>query len=156
MRKHLRVVREVVEHLGVRARIAEQELLALAMHLDEVLSDFLQVGEIYHIAVDARAALAVLENLASDNELVVTVYSETFDNLLDFRFVADVKNAFDDSLALAGTHHRCLRLVATDHAERLEEYGLACAGFAGNGREPFAERDFCLGNQGKIVYRKSL
>ena len=34
--------------------------------------------------------------------------------------------------------------------------GLACAGFAGNGREPFAERDFCLGNQGKIVYRKSL
>ena len=51
----------------MRARIAEQELLALAMHLDEVLSDFLQVGEIYHIAVDARAALAVLENLASDN-----------------------------------------------------------------------------------------
>ena len=140
--KQFAVPRIVVEHLRMGARVAEQQLLALPVHLDEVFADFLQVGLVDDVSVDARAALAVLENFAADDEFVVAVDSEVLDDFFDLRFLADVKNAFDDGLAFAGADHRSLGLVAADHAESLEQNGLACASFAGNGGKAVAERDF--------------
>ena len=133
------------------SRIAEQQLFALAVHLDEVVPDFLEVGLVDDVAVDARAALAVFENLAADDEFVVAVDSEVIDNLFDLGLAADVENAFDDGLVFAGADHRGLGLVAADHAERLEQYGLAGARLACDGGEAFAERDVGLVDERETV-----
>ena len=145
------VARIVVEHLRVGARVAEQQLLALPVHLDEVFADFLEVGLVDDTAVDARAPLAVFENLAADDELVVAVNVEVLDNFLDLRFAADVENAFDDGFVFAGADHRGLGLVAADHAERLEQNGLARARLAGDGGKAVAERDFGVVDERETV-----
>ena len=140
----------------MRTRVAEQDLFALAVHLYQVLAQVLQVGEVHDVSAHAGASLAVFEDFATDYEFIVAVDAHVFENLLDLRLVADVENTLDDGLFFAGADHRSLRLVAAYHAERLEEYGLAGAGFTGNGGKALVERDICVRNKRERIYGKLL
>ena len=106
----------VVEHLRVGAYIAQQQLLALPMHLDEFFAQLLQVGEAHHGAVHAGASLAVLKNFPANDEFVVAVDLELLEHLLDARLVLNIERPFDNGLLFAGPDHVRLRLVAADHA----------------------------------------
>ena len=147
---------KVVKHLGVGTRVAQQELFALAVHLDKFFAQTLQVGECDNRSVYAGAALAVLLDFAADNEFVVAVQLQFFENAFHLRFVRNVESGFDDRLFFAGADHRCLGLVAAYDAEGLKKNRFSCAGLAGNRRKTFAEGDFRLRNQSKSTNRQVL
>ena len=122
------------------------------MHLDKRFAKLLQIREANDGAVYAGTSLAVLKNLAADDEFIVVIEFQLCKNLFDFGFIRNIECSFDDRFFFACADHRRLRLVSADHAERFHQDGLAGASFTRDCSKTFMERDACFGNECKAVY----
>ena len=153
--KLLAVARNDIHNVQLEVFLAEQQVLMLAVHIDELFAKLAHKGERHRRVVDEGATLAVGVHLATQQTLLrlvveVVVLEEVFQHV----GVVDTKVecGFYDALVATALHLLRIGAVAKQQSDGADDDTLACAGFASNDGEAGVERHLKMVDEREVAY----
>ena len=139
-----------VEHFALGAAIHQALEFLLAVDFDQVLRQFPQCLNRYHLAVHIGSRTAVRADHPAQHDFAVAVDALRFEPGFG-RLRKGVETRGDLGALGAAAHDVPAGAAAGNEQERIDDDGLTGAGFAGEGREAGFEFEFGLIDDDQIA-----
>ena len=147
-----RCLAEVIEQLALRAGARQRLEFVLAVDIDDQCADVAQQRERHRHAIEIAARAAIGGDDAAHRELVVGVDRLFGEQVAQRRrAVADVEGGGELGALRAGAHHFGAALAAGEQRQRVDDDGLARAGFAREHGEPRAHLELDQIDDGEVT-----
>ena len=153
--KLLTVARNDVHNVQLEVLLAEQQVLMLAVYVDELLAELAHKGECHGRIVDEGATLAISVHLATQQTLLrlvveVVLFEEAFQHV----GVVDTKveRCLNDALVATTLHLLCIGAVAKQQSYGTDDDALSGTGFARNDGETRVELHLKMVDEREVAY----
>ena len=153
--KLLTIARNDVHNVQLEVLLAEQQVLMLAVHVDELLAELAHKGECHRRIVDEGATLAISVHLATQQTLLrlvveVVLFEEAFQHVgvVDTK----VKRCLNDALVATTLHLLRIGAVAKQQSYGTDDDALSGTGFASNDGETRVELHLKMVDEREVAY----
>ena len=153
--KLLTIARNDVHNVQLKVFLAEQQVLMLAVHVDELLAELAHKGECHRRIVDEGATLAISVHLATQQTLLrlvveVVLFEEAFQHVgvVDTK----VKRCLNDALVATTLHLLRIGAVAKQQSYGTDNDTLSGTGFARNDGEARVEHHLKMVDKCEVAY----